>query len=342
MAVFNGSHAVASTTAAATLVRTQMQTTIPSHANWTLVESTTMNAGAVPCDVYKCSSVGNGLGADFYAAVMQSGVNLYFGVAEGYNTSTHKPKRAAVHAPVTLNTLQADGGFMSATTEIDWFNGTFNPGGAAGTAMASVASNAAYSGAQIDDWKVMVGADCFYFAARSTAYYGYVGPYDSLVATPATNDPLPLVMVQCQLASSQAIHTAALRQPLCGSQSIGYATNCNGGGSGGSEAAATLSSVLWAAARRDGHGRQRHRCRQQRPVRRRRHGHPAGRHHQQLRRGQRHRRPRQERLRPRAVPTSPRPRRRGHRPHLRRPDHRRRRHLGVRPATAYVVEYNPA
>lgn len=245
MAVFNGSHAVASTTAAATLVRTQMQTTIPSHANWTLVESTTMNAGAVPCDVYKCSSVGNGLGADYYAAVMQSGVNLYFGIAEGYNTTTHKPKRPAVHSPVTLNTLQADGGFMSATTEIDWFNGTFNPGGAAGTAMASVATNAAYSGAQIDDWKVMVGADCFYFVARSTAYYGYVGPYDSLVATPATNDPLPLVMVQCQLASSQAIHTAALRQPLCGSQSIGYATNCNGGGSGGSEAAATLSSILW-------------------------------------------------------------------------------------------------
>lgn len=246
MVAYAGSHIVATTALSSAYVQTTLQTVIPSHSNWSLVESTTMNAGAVSCDVYKCSSVGNGLGVDFYVAVMLSGSNVSLGIAEGYNTSTHKPKRPATHAPVALNTLQADGGFMPATTEIDWFNGTFNPGGGAGTVFASASANPMYTGSAVDDWHVSLAADGFFFFSRAAGTFGYAGVYESLVATPATNDPLPLLVGQGGLGNSMSIVHQAMRHPLCGGQSIGYGTNCNGNAATGSENTSTPFSVAWS------------------------------------------------------------------------------------------------
>lgn len=229
--------AVASTTVAATTIRTQAQTTIPTHTNWTLVESTTMNAGAVPCDVYKCASAGNGLGADFYVGLMQNAGNLYLGIAEGYNSTTHKPKRPAMRATVTLQTLQADGGVVSATAECDWFNGTINPGGGALTVSTSNSNVFALSPATTDDYQIIVAADCLILFDRASTndILLYAGGYDTRVPTPATNDPLPLIVAR---ASTNAV-CDAMRLPLCGGLSRGWAGGCNGsvaaesGGGGG-------------------------------------------------------------------------------------------------------------
>lgn len=220
MVAFVGSVVQSTATAAATAVRTQMQTTIPSHTNWTLVESTTMVAGSIPCDVYKCSSVGNGLGADFYVAIMQSTNGLYLGLAEGYNTSTHKPKRPAMIAVAALQTLQADGGVVAATAECDWFNGAINPGGG-----SLNVSNHVLPINSIDDYGIYVAADAIYCTARTNSNTLYAGAYDSMVPSPGTNDPVPLVLAKTGTVAQ------ALRMPLCGGQSIGWA--CGQGGANG-------------------------------------------------------------------------------------------------------------
>lgn len=232
MVSFQGSFtSQASTTAAATAIRTQMQTTIPTHSAWSLVESST-TSGALPVDVYKCAAAGSGLSADFYVAVYQSAASLFLQIAEGYNSSTHRPKRCALNASTALQTLQADGGLMPATTEIDWAAGTYNPGGGALSAFAL----ATIAPAVTDDYFIVVAKDGLALSIRTAAQLIYAGAYDSLLPTPATNDPLPLCVWKSNASG------AALRQPMKGSASIGLAGNLNGSGNGQVPNAALLNN----------------------------------------------------------------------------------------------------
>lgn len=249
MTTFTGSlTAVASTTVAATTIRTQMQTTIPLNSAWSLVESTTMNVGAIPCDVYKCAAAGSGLSADFYVGVMQSGAALYFGLAEGYNASTHKPRRPAMVATSALQTLQADGGLMPSTQELDWYNGTYNPGG--GALNVPVTGGMSLLPSVTDDYMIAVAKDAVYLLIRTASKFLYAGAYDTNVPTPATNDPLPIV-TGCGSASGTAA-TYATRLPLSGSASRGWACNVNGKtsgdlGSGNSLNQSTSVDSVWAS-----------------------------------------------------------------------------------------------
>jgi len=230
----------ASSTVAATTIRTQMQTTIPSNSAWSLVESTTMNAGAIPCDVYKCAAAQSGLSADFYIGVMQSGAQLAIAIAEGYNTSTHKPKRPAVLATSALQSLQSDGGVLPATQEIDWWNGSYNPGGGALSAIASNANSGSMAPATTDDYQIVVAKDMVLLYIRTAANILLAGAYETAVPTPGTNDPLPILQAKSQ--TSTFAGTFATRQPLSASASRGYACNCNG------KAASDSTSSLYAAS----------------------------------------------------------------------------------------------
>lgn len=238
MVSFQGTFtALASTTVAATTIRTQMQTTIPTHPAWSFIESVAIGGGGVTCDVYKCAAAGSGLSADFYVAVMQQTGTLTFGLAEGYNTSTHKPKRPALGSVAAASTLQSDGGIMPATTEIDWFNGQYNPGG--GLITANQTAN--ITPAVTDDYLIVVAKDNLALTIRTPGYHLQAGAYETFVPTPATNDPLPLALLRP--GSTAAGSGTALRMPLCGSAaSIQFACALNGANGTGQAANLILNN----------------------------------------------------------------------------------------------------
>ncbi|HET8588980.1 MAG TPA: hypothetical protein VFM01_05055 [Nakamurella sp.] len=205
-----------------TSIQDQIRAIVPTHPAWSLVESTTFGS-SLPADVYKCDHAVSGMFADFYAVVIRNNTfsSLYFGIAEGYNPSTHKPQRPAMHATATLQTLQADGGVIPATTEVDWYNGSYNPGGGSISA-AGVFSALQASGA----YAIVVAKDGFAVTSGSASLGGtaYVGAYDSALS--ASDDPLPIFVGTSDPGGASTCH--ATRHPRRGGLGTGFACNLNG------------------------------------------------------------------------------------------------------------------
>lgn len=196
--------------------KTQMQSTIPSHAAWSLVESTTFGTGGYAADVYKCDHTVSGFSADFYVMVLLNGSNLHFGIAEGYNVSTHKPIRPAMKATSSPVTLQADAGILPAGTEVDWYDGTFGGLSAAALPATFLASQ---------PFAIAVYPDGLFLAYgySSTRYVAYVGSYETTLGS--ADDPLPLIVT----TSGSSLRTGySTRHPRRGGLSAGYAGNLNG------------------------------------------------------------------------------------------------------------------
>lgn len=199
----------------ASTIKTQLQTTIPANPAWSLVESTTFGASAYAADVYKCDHTVSGLSADFYVMILINSTVLYYGLAEGYNSTTHKPKRPTMKATSALVTLQADGGIIPASTELDWYEGT--SGG-----LTVVSPNAAvYSGTGtfylVVAKDAIIVADRFTSGSNANKLSAYVGAYETQLGS---DDPLPLIV--------QAGWGYSTRHPRRGGLSTGYACNLNG------------------------------------------------------------------------------------------------------------------
>lgn len=211
-------HFIGASATQATLVA-QMKSTITSHPAWSWVESATYG-GSYTGDVYKCDHTASGLSADFYAMVLAGPFSaVYFGIAEGYNPATHLPKRPAMKATSALQTLQADGGVIPASTELDWYNGSIDPGGGSISVIGS-SSRVDVSGA----YAVVVAKDAF--ALIMVNSLSYVGAYDSALS--AGNDPLP---IWAGGSYSSFTAAAATRHPKRGGLATGWACNVNGGSS---------------------------------------------------------------------------------------------------------------
>lgn len=244
MVQFLGSAAAGSAIANSPLVKAQIKATILTHSNWEFVEATTFGSAVYSADVFRCKAAGNGLGVDFYVMIANTTANgtIYCGLAEGYNTSTHLPRRPAMIGAATAQTLQADGSLMPSNQELDWVTGTYNPGGGA----RSVNNAATMTCIAVTDYCIAVAADAVYVIGRDvTNSMGfYAGVYESLVPTPATNDPLPLMLMGGNILSQTtgvAGTISFLRHPMRGGLSTPWA--CSGGGSGGTVAPTSFTTT---------------------------------------------------------------------------------------------------
>ncbi len=208
---------------AAQSVADAARTVIPQHAAWSLVESTTFDSSAVSADIYKCAKAVSGLSQDFYAMIAYSAASpsfLNFGVADGYNTSTHKPIRPAMNCGSTLRTLEADGAVLPSGTELDWHNGTDGDASVAAPGLTCWQSTPFYICAYPDALAVVWRTT----SSATNTFLGYVGAYETVLGD---DDPVP-VMVQGYK------YAYALRHPRRGGLSTAYACGLNGGAAGAS------------------------------------------------------------------------------------------------------------
>lgn len=230
MTYFKGSiTSAASQSDAISIICTQARTTIPSNPAWSVVEYTTCGgSNNYPCDVYKCSAAVSGLSADFYVALMQVNGTLYVGLAEGYNTTTHMPKRPAMIGSSAAQPLQSDGGLLPASTEMDWYLGKFNPGGG----NMSVCAVSPGTVNTTDTYAISVQADGIILTIGSYGSLVYAGAYESKVLNAAVNDPLPIFISGGVSGNSIYAYSAATRHPMLGSQSVQFACALGDGRSG--------------------------------------------------------------------------------------------------------------
>jgi hypothetical protein len=178
---------------------TLINTAITAHSNWQFVEDYTVST--TKWSVYKCLGAGNSIGSDYYVffnRLTTAGTTVLYGpgAAETYTTGTHSYGHPCP-VPSTSNATPASDG---------------SSGGATVYALAATqqpttlqAQDLTTSTSAYDYW-IAVNNDGLWIGTRvSTTNYGaIVGPLDSLVDTPATNDPFPLAQSYLRLASNNS------------------------------------------------------------------------------------------------------------------------------------------
>lgn len=168
---------------------------ILSHSNWTLVEDATVGTSGYRWLAFKCTAAGSGMPTDSYVLfVLQPGLNFTAYAGESYNPATHTLSNACPGLSVFSSPVSASGQFATAPAVSPNATGSPNITGTVPpqSVTTSVAATTLY-------WHSFVYDDHLVFAAATTqaAVSGgmfYAGGYATLIPTPATNDPVQIVM----------------------------------------------------------------------------------------------------------------------------------------------------
>lgn len=177
----------------ATALMTALQAVIDAHTNWEFVEQVVGTNNTA--DVFKCLAAGNGLGQDFYVALVRANAGTGHVVAvlgEGYDSGTKKLVKPAVYNAYNGNTVAsaADGSFA---TDLHVANDTQ-------TVLGSNSTPAKLYGPRIS---LSASTNVLYFIsvtnhrliittnnASGSSAGAYVGVYESLHGS--ADDPMPL------------------------------------------------------------------------------------------------------------------------------------------------------
>lgn len=160
---------------------------LPSQTGWSLEAQWT--SGTTVCDVYKSAAATNG-NVDFYVYVMRQTTSttlIHFLLSEAYDDGA---KTATYIMQATNN---AAGSTSAYTTDSDCRNpGTYS--------LTATSGNSAPNWARLDitglsQWGCHAFTDGVWFTGKTATTYGFyfhAGYFNSLVYSPATNDPVPL------------------------------------------------------------------------------------------------------------------------------------------------------
>lgn len=169
---------------------------LTAHGGYTFIEDYTITG--FKHSVWRCNAAQNSSGVDYYLIftrqTVAGAVSFYLGVSEGYTVGTHSVIRPAPNATSTTVTASANNAYNS-TTETYALTAAVNPVNLYQDLL--VTSTSAY------DYWIHVHKDGVNLATRvATTSYG-IGCelFESLVLTPATNDPYPVLVYGANTAS---------------------------------------------------------------------------------------------------------------------------------------------
>lgn len=202
---------------------TAIKTAATANSGWTTAEDSVVGSLSFRYLALKCAAASSGLGADFYVLFVRSNVgavNVFLG--ETYNTSIHTLGKFPPASGLTI-TPQSDGSVSS--TIAPSANGTPTPSGAPTWFSAIPWAAGSASG---EFFLVAYPDHLALYVASSAAGFQqpwYIGAFTSLVTSAATNDPMPVALVQMPAVSSVQITGSSTRHPLRAgaSTSNGYA-----------------------------------------------------------------------------------------------------------------------
>jgi hypothetical protein len=198
-------------------LRDQIKAAMIAQGAYTFIEDFT-DGGGFQNSVLRSNAASNGLGIDFYVIVTANpgGNAVYLNVAEGYTAATHTVTRASGPASASAITLDAQAALPASTGVLRL-----------GTSINSSASCTVPSaGGVFDYWYVVTNNGVFLITRVGTTSYGlYAGAFDTLVATPATNDPYPIVAGSPISIAQNPWPLQSPRHPLRASQSTLWPCN---------------------------------------------------------------------------------------------------------------------
>lgn len=182
---------------------------LSTHSNYTFIEDYTL--ATYKWSVWKVGAL-NSTGVPFYLLfnrTVAAGSNLYFGICEDYDAATHAAIRAAPAPTSSTKTPAADGSYQGATS-------TVLPNTTGVSTPQFGLYNVTASPSAYDYW-IAANNDGMWVGTRigAGAPAGAVmGTFDSLVDTPATNDPRPLFVAGDAGMSTSNSSGSATRHPM--------------------------------------------------------------------------------------------------------------------------------